>query len=150
MLATQQTLGMRLRLKPVLMTLEAVRIALAVDADTVIEQAQNGGFNWVWDISASPKEKVRKISELRFWFDEIQDAAAVAGLELADVVARIASPNREWYRATELEQMLITSGTTIAKLAAELRAEVVGHTRRIPRAALADFLTRRHVGSRNI
>ena len=135
----QKRLNLSLSARTVLVTTDAVRAALGVDADTIAAKVDAGELRWVWNVALG-----REIAELRFWAREIVAPEFVADYTPAKVVAEILGIRSRW-RGVELAQLLLVSRPTIMRLvdAGELKGEIVNGAIHVWRAPLEKFLLAR-------
>lgn len=97
------------------------------------------GFEFVFNIAVDPDCRNR---ELRFWLPEVKTPAAVAGLPLAQVLARLLPPTVAHYATGHVTQLLLCDYQHLRNL--KLNG-VLPLTDTTPRTALEKFLTQRLV-----
>lgn len=143
MTATQQRLNLAISQRTALLDTATVRAALGVDVDTVVAKVEAGEFVWVWNVAVDADGPMKR----RFWARELREPAAVASLELKDVLRELLG-QRENFRATEVGQLLLVDDATVFRLfeCGALKGELVGRVRHIWRASLERFLTQRWLG----
>jgi hypothetical protein len=140
--AIQRSLPLEISARSALITLETVRIMRGCDAETILDAvgiATHPRFlRWIFDVSAKQGGKIR---ELRFWKDELTDAASVSKwAEPKHMIPRILGNRRSFPRG-EIEVQWTINAMTISRL---VRAgELTEVNRELTRASLAAFLERR-------
>lgn len=148
----QRHLNLSISNRTVLVTGDMVRAALGVDADTITAKVDAGEFRWVWDVTAVEGREARvegRIRELRFWAKEIVAPQFVARLGVREALAEILGQDRQRFRGTELQHLLLVSRPQIKRLRDEglLAGEIVGSTLWVNRSVVETFLTKRLVNS---
>jgi len=140
----QRHLNLPVHQRTVLVTVDTVRAARGVDADTILGQVDAGELRWAWDVSAGKGE----VRELRLWAREIIAPEACAKLTAAAVVSSVIGSDKARWRGTELAQLLLVSRPHIKALAdaKELPGQIAAGTLWVARAALEKFLTTRLQG----
>jgi hypothetical protein len=139
---TQRTLSLTLSQRTALVTVDTARAVRGVDAESVLDEIEDGRIPWVWDIASLGSER----RELRIWAEGLRSAEC--GVRSAeDVIAEIIGTTRPTLRGSEVERLLLCSAQLVKQLheAGELRGALVGHTRHLRRDSLAEFLRRRRV-----
>ena len=143
--ARQRALNFTISARTALVTLDTVRAALGVDADTVNARVEAGEIRWVWNVALG-----REIAELRFWAREFTQPEIVAAADYspAKVVAEIIGSRSRW-RGVEIAQLLLVSRPTIKSLvdSRALKGEVVNGAIHVWRGPLEKFLLARLVGN---
>jgi hypothetical protein len=136
----QRHLNLSISQRTVLVTVDMVRAALGVDADSVIAKVEAGELRWVFDVSCGGS-----ISEWRFWAKEIIAPEFCAGLTLAGAMKEILGSERARWRGTEIQHLLLVSRPTVKKLHDDgaLPGDIVGGTFSFRRATLETFLRQR-------
>lgn len=136
----QRHLNLSISQRTVLVTVDMVRAALGVDADTVSAKVDAGELRWVFDVSLG-----EDLRELRFWAKEIISATACHDLTTAQAVKEILGTERSRWRGTEIQHLLLVSRPTVMRLhhSSELPGEIIGGTFWAKRAALETFLRAR-------
>ena len=139
----QRLLNLSINQRTVLVTVDMVRAALGVDADSVQARVEAGEFRWVWNVSAGQGD----VRELRFWAREIIAPETTKHLTVAMALNLILGLERLHWRGTEIAHLLLVSRPQIFRLheSGELPGEIVGRTLRVTRAAVVHFLTQRLV-----
>ena len=69
--ASQLSLGIPIHQRTVLVTVETIRAALAVDTRTVLDWVEDGTLYHVWDISAATDRTDKACRELRVWMRDV-------------------------------------------------------------------------------
>lgn len=140
---SQRLLNLSINQRTVLVTVDMLRAVLGVDADSINARVDAGEFRWVWNVSAGTGD----VRELRFWAREIIAPEQCAKLSLPLALNLILGQERLHWRGTEIAHLLLVSRPQIFRLheAGELPGEIVGHTLRVTRSALVNFLTHRLV-----
>ena len=139
----QRLLNLSINQRTVLVTVDMVRAALGVDADSVQARVEAGEYRWVWNVSAGRGD----VRELRFWAREIIAPETTKHLTVAMALNLILGLERLHWRGTEIAHLLLVSRPQIFRLheSGELPGEIVGRTLRVTRAAVVHFLTQRLV-----
>lgn len=154
----QLPLGLPLHVRTVMVTVETVRAALHVDAQTVWDWIDDGTIYHAWDISATPGGPTAQ-RELRIWMrdvlilaDELRTVSKPtiatrqfpAGLQ-PDVVDAIIGTQRGRLSAVELTYALCCSRQHIHNLwrAGSLTGARVSHSLYIDRPSFVRFLEAR-------
>ena len=111
------------------------------------------GLTWVFNLANDPADSRR---DLRFWRPELQQRRTGSGpqvgaddvslLPLEEVLARILPVTRTNFAAGEVDQMFQIRPRTRIDFGMELAGQMRGTGRFYSRAALAEFLRRRHIG----
>ena len=142
-MTAQRQLNLSISQRTVLVTVDMVRAARGVDADTISAQVDAGELRWVWDVSNG----TGAVRELRFWAREIIAPELCAELTPAAVVKMILGADRARWRGVELAQLLLVSRPHIFRLheGGELKGEIVSGTLYVPRLVVEKFLTQRRV-----
>jgi hypothetical protein len=139
----QRHLNLSISQRTVLVTVDMVRAALGVDADSVTAKVDAGELRWVWDVSCG----TGAVRELRFWAKEIIAPEFTRAQSLPQVVAEVLGKERLRWRGTEIAHLLLVSRPQIFRLheAGDLAGEIVGGTLYVTRAVLEKFLIKRRV-----
>jgi hypothetical protein len=139
----QRHLNLSISQRTVLVTVDMVRAALGVDADSVTAKVDAGELRWVWDVSSG----TGSVRELRFWTKEIIAPEFTRAQTLPQVVAELIGKDRARWRGTEIEHLLMVSRPQIFRLreAGDLCGDIVGRTLYVTRAVLEKFLIKRRV-----
>ncbi|MDR3460139.1 MAG: hypothetical protein P4N60_22150 [Verrucomicrobiae bacterium] len=132
-----------------LATVDGVAGMLDKPVQTVYARADGGDeagecLQWVWNVSTNPRGKIRN---LRFWVPEVQDARAVAGLSLEQVIDTILPASRREFPAGTVCQFLQIRPITLSYLRGELGGEVRGNSGFYPRPGLVKFFKTRWLGA---
>jgi len=148
-MTSQRSFNLSVSQRTVLITVDALRAHLGVDADTILARIDAGDYRWVFDVSAVRSRRfhsAKHVRELRIWANEVIAPEFVAALTEEQAVAEIIG-GRERYYGTEIAQLLLVSRPQIFRLnqGKELDGEIVGGKLWVGRAVLADFLLRRLV-----
>jgi hypothetical protein len=148
-MTAQRSLNLSISQRTVLVTVDALRASLGVDAETILARIDAGEYRWVFDVSAVRSRRFhssKHVRELRVWAKEIIAPEATSSLSQADAVTQIIG-KRERYYGTEIAQLLLVSRPQIFRLneGGELDGEIVSGKLWVKRASLEDFLTRRLV-----
>jgi hypothetical protein len=140
---SQRHLNLSISQRTVLVTMDMVRAALGLDADSVMARVEAGELRWVFDIATGSQ-----ISELRFWAKEIIAPEFCAGLTLAQAMKEILGSERARWRGTEIQHLLLVSRPTVKKLHDDgrLPGDLVNGTFSFRRAAVESFLRAAIVG----
>ena len=111
------------------------------------------GLTWVFNLANDPTGDRR---DLRFWREELKQRRTATGPQVAaddlsqlpveEVIARILPVTRTNFAAGEVDQMFQIRPRTRIDFGMELAGQMRGTGRFYSRAALAEFLRRRHVG----
>ncbi len=133
--------------RTILVSVESVRISWGVEAEVVLAWADAGMLQWVFDVSSArfPANKDHNRA-LRFWGPEVIDPHSVAKLNLAQVIASILPPSRNWFRGGEVMRILLISRPHVAAVRFECRGVIEKHSTQIGRDDLASYLRRRWIG----
>lgn len=125
--------------RPVLVDISVAKYLLNVDSSTVYNMVLAGDLRWVWNVSGSAAGR-----DLRFWMGEL--LARACTLDQPTVIEAIIGSGRgEFISGITVAQTLDVDRAQILRYVAtgELQGKVDGNVRRITRASLRDFLTRR-------
>lgn len=135
--------------RTILVGVETARISWGVEAVVVLAWADAGMLQWCFDVSSArypAKASDGHVRALRFWGPEIIDPSSVAKLSLAEVVASIVPPARNWFRGGEVMRILLISRPHVAAVRLECRGVIEKHSTQIGRDDLASYLRRRWIG----
>jgi hypothetical protein len=136
--------------RTILMDVSAARISWGVEGEIILDWADEGRLQWVWDVSSArfpSKASKPHVRALRFWGPEIIDPPSVSKLSLAEVISSILPPSRNWFRGGEVMRMLLISRPHVAAVRFECRGIIDHHSTRIGRDDLASYLRRRWLGA---
>ena len=111
------------------------------------------GLTWVFNLANDPADSRR---DLRFWRPELQQRRTGSGpqvgaddvslLPLEEVLARILPVTRTNFAGGEVDQLFQIRPRTRIDFGTQLAGQMRGTGRFYSRAALAEFLRRRHIG----
>lgn len=137
----QRHLNFSISQRTVLVTVDMVRAALGVDADSIAARIDAGEIRWVWDVSGG----TRTVRELRFWTKEIITPDFTRSLSPARAISEVLGSSKPTWRGSEIAHLLLVHKSTISRLheVGELPGEIVSGTLYVPRAGLEQFLVRR-------
>lgn len=137
----QKHLNLSISQRTVLVTVDMVRAARGVDADTITGLVDAGELRWVWDVGIGRRE----LRELRFWAREIIAPEFCRELTAEQAIAGVLGSDRTRWRGTEISHLLLVSRAHICRLhaAEELPGTIVDGTLWVQRPALVKFLTER-------
>ena len=133
----QRHLNLSISQRTVLVSMDMVRAALGVDADTVTAKVEAGELRWVFNVALGDEMR-----ELRFWAKEIIAPEFTADIAVGEAIKQILGTERTRWRGTEIQHLLLVSRPTVMRLkdSGELPGEIVGGTFWCKRAALETFL----------
>lgn len=143
----QRSFNLSISQRTVLVTVDALRVHLGVDADTVLGRIDAGEYRWVFDVSSVRQRRFhssKHVRELRVWAREIIAPETTARLDEAAAIGEIIG-NRARYYGTEIAQLLLVSRPQIFRLHEndDLCGDIVGGKLWVKRSVLVEFLTRR-------
>lgn len=130
-----------------LVTVEAARVLLSLDEDSVLALVDHGQLRWAWDIAVAQS----RIREVRIWAQCLvarQQGGEQPGRDLAAVVPEVIGvTTRTRLRASEVRGLLCCSQQHIQRLVASgaLDGDVEDRTRWVTRISLEKFLTSRRI-----
>ena len=138
---SQRHLNLSISHRTVLVTVDMVRAALGVDADSVAAKVDAGELRWAFDVSVNAAE----LRELRFWAKEIIAPELTKSLTVAEAINQILGTERQRWRGTEIQHLLLVSRPTVMRLhhGGELPGEIVGNTLWVTRSGIQQFLKSR-------
>lgn len=144
----QTALALSLSQRTVLVTMETVRAALGLDAETITQRVDSGELRWVFDVSAVTAACAERNGrrELRFWSKEIVAPEFCRGVtpdQAADQIVGVAT--REWLRSGEVAHLLLVSDPHVGRLWQRgfLSGEITGRSLKLRRASLITWLQSR-------
>jgi hypothetical protein len=154
-LTAQRQLNLSISQRTVLLTVDALRVHLGVDADTILARIDGGEYRWVFDVSSVKQRRFnssKHVRELRLWAREIVSPELTSGLTPAEAISEIIG-NRPRYYGTEIAQLLLVSRPQIFRLHRQaaggpcsehgLPGEIVNGKLWVNRTVLVEFLKRR-------
>ncbi len=142
----QPSLPLVLPATAALVTVEAARVLLGMDEDSVLALVDHGRLRWAWDIGLGGK-----IREVRIWGQSIvayQQDAPQPGDDLGAVAREVIGlSSRTRLRASEVRALLCCSQQHVQRLVAvgALQGDVESRTRWVTRASLETFLISRRI-----
>jgi hypothetical protein len=143
----QPSLPLILPADAALVTVEAARVLLSIDEDSVLALVDHGQLRWAWDIAVGQS----RIREVRIWAQCVvarQQGAEQPGRDLASVVPDVIGvTTRTRLRASEVRALMCCSPQHIQRLVASgaLDGDVEDRTRWVTRVSLEQFLTSRRI-----
>jgi hypothetical protein len=146
--ATQRPLGLALSQRTALVTMETVRAALGVDAETIWMRIECGQLRWVFDVSAVTNSQPGRLRELRFWAREVIAPETCRELAPEAVVDQVVGvKEREHLRSSEVAHLLLVSDPHVGRLWQRglLPGLIAGRTLKLRRDGLVTFLRERIV-----
>lgn len=147
----QRTFNLSISQRTVLVTVDALRVHLGVDADTVLSRIDAGEYRWVFDVSAVRQRRLnsaKHVRELRVWAKEVIMPEVTSDLSPGEAVNQVLG-KRERFYGTEIAQLLLVSRPQIFRLheSKELAGDIVGGKLWVTRAVLENFLRKRLVNA---
>jgi len=135
-----EILQLPLSRRTVLVTADVVRAVYGVEAEAVTAKVESGELQWVFDVSV----RGNHVRVPRFWARELM-APEQCQMTPAQAVAMILGPNRQNWRSTEIQQLLLTSRATMMRWhrSRVLRGKTKGRTVWVTRRRLERFLLKR-------
>jgi len=135
-----EILRLPLSRRTVLVPLDVVRAVYGVEAEAVMAKVDSGELQWVFDVSV----RGRHVRVPRFWARELM-APEQCRMTPAQAVQLILGPNRQNWRSTEIQQLLLTSRATVMRWHRSrlLRGKTKGRTVWVTRRRLERFLLQR-------
>jgi hypothetical protein len=135
-----EILHLPLSRRTVLVTADVVRAVYGVEAEAVTAKVDNGELQWVFDVSV----RGNHVRVPRFWARELM-APGQCQMTPAQAVEMILGPDRQNWRSTEIQQLLMTSRATMMRWhrSRVLRGKTKGRTVWVTRGRLERFLLKR-------
>lgn len=130
-----------------LMGIDAARVLLCADEDSVMAMIDHGHLRWAWDISVSGGP----LREVRIWIQCVvarQRGLPQPGRALGDVIPEVIGvTTRTRLQASKVRDLLNCSQQHIQRLveAGALQGDVEQRTRWVTRESLERFLTVRRI-----